>query len=463
MNEPAPRPGNEPVPYRSAYRDAAGGGFRRLLRAEWTKLRSVPRWGAALLAVVLLTLATALVSQAGSSEQVRGREQGAGAAPPQRYGALVEDAGAFDHGTLAGDGSITARVTAQADSHPWAKAGLMVREHTRHGADYAAVLLTPEHGVRFHTDYADATETAGGAGSTPRWLRLTREGGTVTGYASPDGADWRRVGSAELPGLPEEIAIGVFVASPGLVEVERSFGGEGISESATVGEATFAEVDVAPPAAGAPAGTVTLTGQGDIGPLRYGDDTVQRALSPALVGLTVVVGLAVVTLTSELRTGMVRTTFAASPRRTRVLLAKSLVLGGAVLVAGALAALGSVLLADPAPLTDGPVLRAVLGTAALLAVVAVLSLAVATLLRHGAVAVAVVLLLILVPEIVAPGLPLSAALWLERLTPAAGLAIQQTVTRYDTAISPWGGFAVLCGYAALAWALAAWRLRRRNA
>jgi ABC-type transport system involved in multi-copper enzyme maturation permease subunit len=114
-------------------------------------------------------------------------------------------------------------------------------------------------------------------------------------------------------------------------------------------------------------------------------------------------------------------------------------------------------------LGDPGVLRAVVGTAGLLAVAAVFSLAVATILRRSAAAITVVLLLLLVPYILSTGLPLDVAAWVQRLTPSAGFAIQDTVRRYDTAITPWAGFGVLCAYAAVALGVAAWRLRQRDA
>ncbi|MGW2315168.1 hypothetical protein ACWCOU_44720, partial [Actinomadura luteofluorescens] len=100
---------------------------------------------------------------------------------------------------------------------------------------------------------------------------------------------------------------------------------------------------------------------------------------------------------------------------------------------------------------------------ALFAAIAVLSLAVAVIVRRGAPAITIVLLLLLVPQIVATGLPLSAARWLERLTPAAGFAIQRTVDRYDQSIGPWAGLGVLCLYAAVALAAAARLVARRDA
>ena len=84
--------------------------------------------------------------------------------PPTRAdGLAVEDRFAFTHRALTGDGSITAKVGALQSTitypppgHdrivtgilPWAKAGLIVKDGTEPGADYAAVLLTGAHGVR---------------------------------------------------------------------------------------------------------------------------------------------------------------------------------------------------------------------------------------------------------------------------------------------------------------------------
>ncbi len=211
---------------------------------------------------------------------------------------------------------------------------------------------------------------------------------------------------------------------------------------------------------------------GDIGPNEFADDATKAVLAGALIGQVAIVAMAVLSVTAEYRRGTLRTTLAAFPGRGRVLAAKAVVVGLASLAAGLAAAAGSVLLARPVQrshglatpsLGDGAVLRAVLGTAVLLAVIGVFSVAVAVIVRRSAPAMTIVLLLLLVPQIVATGLPLSAARWLERLTPAAGFAIQQTVVRFDRAIDPWAGLGVLCAYTAVALAAAAWLLRRRDA
>ena len=115
--------------------------------------------------------------------------------------------------------------------------------------------------------------------------------------------------------------------------------------------------------------------------------------------------------------------------------------------------------------------------AALLAVSAVFAVALGTVLRRSAATVAAVVVLIVLPYILATAavLPTGPSQWLLRVTPAAAFAIQGTLRAYsqvDAAytpafgyfpLGPWGGFAVLCGYAAVTLALGGYLLRRRDA
>jgi ABC-type transport system involved in multi-copper enzyme maturation permease subunit len=206
----------------------------------------------------------------------------------------------------------------------------------------------------------------------------------------------------------------------------------------------------------------------------------------AFAGLIAVIVVATMFMTAEYRRGLIRTTLAASPRRGRVLAAKAVVLGSVTFVTGLVAvAVAASLVARlergkgfyVVPVTSLTELRVIVGTAALLAVAALLALGVGSILRRGAGAVAAVIVLIVLPYIlaVASVLPAGPAGWLLRLTPAAAFAIQQSVPRYSqiTAsylpsngyfpLAPWAGFAVLCGYAALALGLAVVLLRRRDA
>ncbi|WP_141575180.1 DUF1349 domain-containing protein [Actinomadura sp. WMMA1423] len=210
--------------YRSTLEDEARDGFGRLLLAEWTKLRTVRRWVLALPAVVLLAVLVALLTAA-SSEST-----GSGDGPSDPARLQIIDLGHFTYLPLAGDGSIVARVTAQEGGGGWAKAGLMIRGSAGQGAPYAALAVTPGHGVRLQTGYKSGG-AYGGTGAVPRWLKLTRAGTEVTGYASSDGRGWNRVGSVRLDGLPGKALAGMFVSAPDVVEVKRVFGGESVSGS----------------------------------------------------------------------------------------------------------------------------------------------------------------------------------------------------------------------------------------
>lgn len=430
------------TPYRSTV--AGRDGFGQLLRAEWIKLRSVRGWLLTLGAAVVLTVAVSLLTALGS---------GGGFA-----GDGGPDTGRFDGRALTGDGGIAARVETQ-DGDGGAKAGVMLRDGDR----FAAVMVTAGGELRVQTDGGD--DVAGPRAAAPRWLKLTRAGDAVQAFDSADGRTWRALATVR-PDLPRTVQAGPFVATPDAVEVGRKLGGETVDAVSTATSASFTGLPDGWPA------TVRLSGSGDIGPDPYADDITALMLSGAIVGIAAIVALGVVFIASEYERGTIRTTFAASPRRARVLAAKAIVLGGASLAAGLVASFGAFLLSGPvlrgrgiAPssLLDGASLRAVAGTAVLIAVVAVLSLAVATITRRTAAAISVVLLALLVPQIVATGLPADVAVWVERLTPAAGFAVQETVHRYDTAIAPLGGLAVLCGYTALALAGATWRLRGRDA
>jgi len=72
-------------------------------------------------------------------------------------------------------------------------------------------------------------------------------------------------------------------------------------------------------------------------------DPTKLSLTGVLLGQAVVAILAVLMVSNEYSTGMMRVTLAAMPNRLAVLTAKAILLAGLVLVAGAVAVFGSVL------------------------------------------------------------------------------------------------------------------------
>jgi ABC-type transport system involved in multi-copper enzyme maturation permease subunit len=217
-----------------------------------------------------------------------------------------------------------------------------------------------------------------------------------------------------------------------------------------------------------------------------GGSGIERTLLGGFAGLIVVIVVGTLFITAEYRRGLIRTTLAASPHRGRVLAAKAVVIGSVTFVAGLLATAIAVPLAERIlrangdrifPVTALTELRVMVGTAALFAVAAVLALAVGALTRRSAAAVTAVIVAIVLPYVlaVASALPAGVSQWLLRLTPAAAFAIQQSLPQYPQVagaytpshgyfpLAPWAGFAVLCGYAALALGLAVHLVRRRDA
>ena len=103
---------------------------------------------------------------------------------------------------LSGDGQIVARVASQSNTNSWAKAGVMIRETLGPSARYADMVVTPGNGAAFQcrvTPGGSSVHSGLGGARVPLWVRLARNGNVVTGYVSPDGTTWTRVGAATVP------------------------------------------------------------------------------------------------------------------------------------------------------------------------------------------------------------------------------------------------------------------------
>jgi ABC-2 type transport system permease protein len=200
------------------------------------------------------------------------------------------------------------------------------------------------------------------------------------------------------------------------------------------------------------------------------DPTAVSLAGVQLAQLAVAV-LGVLVVTGEYATGTVRSSFAAVPRRLPVLWAKAVALGAVTLALcvpasfAAFLAGQSVLAAERLDVGLGApgVARAVLGAALYLTAVGLLGLSLGALLRSTAGAVAALFTALFALQLVVGLLPEP---WAERVTRylpgPAGVAV--TYAQPDpSSLGPWAGLAVLCGWIALVLALAAWRLRRRDA
>ncbi|MCU0915990.1 MAG: hypothetical protein MUC88_15725, partial [Planctomycetes bacterium] len=117
----------------------------------------------------------------------------------------------FAYKTLHGDGSIVARVDGFQKPDEWSKAGVMIRESLAAGSRHAFCCLLAGHGTSFH--HRTETDQATGQSNTegfaaPYWVKLVREGNTLSAYHSRNGKTWTlQPATAKTPN-PQTIVMG---------------------------------------------------------------------------------------------------------------------------------------------------------------------------------------------------------------------------------------------------------------
>jgi regulation of enolase protein 1 (concanavalin A-like superfamily) len=127
----------------------------------------------------------------------------------------AEDGFHYVYQPISGDGAITVRVTEERNTHPYAKAGVMLRGSLAANAGHVILDVRPGGEVEFMMRSATGSSTTFNAATSvtfPAWLRLTRTGTTVTGEVSPDGTTWATVGSTTLL-LESTTTLGLAVTS----------------------------------------------------------------------------------------------------------------------------------------------------------------------------------------------------------------------------------------------------------
>ena len=126
----------------------------------------------------------------------------------------TEDAFRYVYQSLNGDGQIVARVGSLQNTHPNAKAGLMIRETLAPSSRHAIINVTPGAGIEFMRRLAPGalTDWSGVSGAPPAWIKLVRQGSNFAGYVSGDGTTWTLVGS-ETIAMAGNVYVGLAVTS----------------------------------------------------------------------------------------------------------------------------------------------------------------------------------------------------------------------------------------------------------
>src|SRR6266576_3407662 len=182
--------------------------------------------------------------------------------------------------------------------------------------------------------------------------------------------------------------------------------------------------------------------------------------------------LSVLLMSGEYSTGKIRSSLTAVPRRLPVLWGKLAVFAGTIFSVSLVASfisffLGQALLSSHhinVAITAPDALRSVIGAALYVTVAGMIGVALGALLRNTAAGISTFAGVFFVLPPLAGLLPASISNHLNPYLPSnAEGAIWGGADNVHNALSPWTGFAFLCGYAAVLIGAGAWRLRRSDA
>jgi ABC-type transport system involved in multi-copper enzyme maturation permease subunit len=199
-------------------------------------------------------------------------------------------------------------------------------------------------------------------------------------------------------------------------------------------------------------------------------------ISTSLTGISFAVVafgvLGVLLMSGEYSTGMIRSSLTAVPRRLPVLWGKLAVFAAAIFSVSLVTSfisffVGQALLSShhlSVAITAPDALRSVIGAALYVTVAGMIGVALGALFRNTAAGISTFAAAFFVIPPLTGLLPASLSNHLSQYLPSnAGEALWGGTHGVQNVLSPWTGFAVLCGYAVILIAAAAWRLRRADA
>jgi ABC-2 type transport system permease protein len=182
--------------------------------------------------------------------------------------------------------------------------------------------------------------------------------------------------------------------------------------------------------------------------------------------------LGVLLMSGEYSTGMIRSSLTAVPRRLPVLWGKLAIFAGTIFSISLIASfisfyLGQALLSSHhlnVAISAPGALRSVIGAALYVTVAGLIGVALGALFRNTAAGISTFAAVFFVIPPLTSLLPASISNHLAPYLPSnAGEVLWGGTHGVQNALSPWTGFALLCGYAVVLIAAAAWRLRRADA
>jgi ABC-2 type transport system permease protein len=199
---------------------------------------------------------------------------------------------------------------------------------------------------------------------------------------------------------------------------------------------------------------------------------ITTSLSGVLFAVVAFGVLGVLVTSGEYSTGMIRASLTAVPRRLPVLWGKLAVFAGVIFPVSLIASFISFFIGQAVlsghhigvSITAPDALQSVVGAALYITVAGMIGVALGALFRNTAAGIATFAGVFFVIPPLASLLPFSVSSHLTPYLPSnAGAVLWGGSQGVSNGLAPWTGFALLCGYAAVLIAAAAWRLRRSDA
>ncbi len=155
-----------------------------------------------------------------------------------------EDSFSYLYQPWSGDGEFTVRLIEMNDTHPRARAGIMIRASLDADAVHAFMTATPRHGMHFlrrtetggntaddahtnlgmtdledrqvfqrrYTDLHEGDRSNLNQVGIPRWLRIVRSGDEFSAYDSADGVTWEWLGTESIE-MDTDVWVGLAISS----------------------------------------------------------------------------------------------------------------------------------------------------------------------------------------------------------------------------------------------------------
>jgi hypothetical protein len=123
--------------------------------------------------------------------------------------------------SLDGNFDVSVKVESQDNTHPWAKAGIIVKENMATAENNLCFIgVTPGNGFAFQYDWSGAGLINGHKGAyyqtqgVSNFVRLVREGNTIIGYHKSDNeTSWTETSRKSFTDLPSTLQVGLFAVS----------------------------------------------------------------------------------------------------------------------------------------------------------------------------------------------------------------------------------------------------------